>query len=272
MADEVATAPAPAPTPEPAPAPERQAPPERPTPDAAPPTPEPEAPAPSTEGTPAPKAETPDWRALLDTVDPKELLSHPRVGGIVGSRLEAERRRAIQEAEQAVEARQQDERLRALRKEDPEAYVREVEAQEQQRAQAGQVVSGIHARVLNLVATLPDEVKAPLSGKNYPGSYDEGVFAYTRDLMEAYAAHREKAAVAKAEQRWEKERREAIRKEILAEINGDEPAPDTTRGAAPTGGFRVPATMAEIRRLPDAEYRKHMKEIEAAVLSGAVRK
>lgn len=266
MAEEVATAPAP--TPEPAPAPEAPQPSAGPTPDAPAATPEPQASAPSTEGKAEPEAKAPDWREVIRGVDPKELLSDPRIGGIVGSRLEAERRRAIQEAE----ARQNDERLKALRREDPEAYVKEVEAQEQQRAQAGQVVSGIHARVLNLVATLPDEVKAPLSGKNYPGTYDEGVFAYTRDLMEAYAAHREKTAVAKAEQRWDKEKREAIRKEILAEINGDEPSPDTTRGSAPANGYKVPATMAEIRRLPDAEYRKHMKEIEAAVLSGAVRK
>src|SRR5690242_11303702 len=99
MADEPTPNQPPAPAQEPTPAPEPAPAPERPTPDAPASPPEPSTPAPSAEGKPDAPAPAKDWRALLDEVDPKELLSHPRVGGIVGSRLQAERERAAREAE-----------------------------------------------------------------------------------------------------------------------------------------------------------------------------
>ena len=271
MADEPTPQP-PAPAQEPSPAPERPAAPERPTPDApAAPDAEPSTPAPAAAGTPDATPAAKDWRALLDEVDPKELLSHPRVGGIVGSRLEAERRRAAQEAEQALAARQQDAELERLRTTDPESYAAEVGRRKEEAARAGQVLSGIHSRIATWASTLPPEVQQKVSGKTYPGTYEDGVLAYTREVTELLTEHRVGEAVEKARQKWEKERLPALRAEILAELNGGEPAPDTTRGAAPANGFKVPATLEELRRLPTSVYKAHSKEIDAAVLSGRVK-
>jgi hypothetical protein len=239
------------------------------TPPAESPTPAPPA---TTEGTPDAAPAAPDWRELVERIDPKELLQHPRIGGIVGSRLEAERRRAAQEAEAHVQARQQDEQLERLRRDDPQAYAEEVGRRRDESARQGQVLSGIHARIATWASTLPPEVQQRVSGKTYPGSYEDGVLAYTREVADLLTEHRVAEAVARERKRWETDVRAAIRKEVLAELNGGEPAPDTARGASPGGnGFKVPTTLEELRRLPSSVYKAHAKEIDAAVLSGRMK-
>jgi hypothetical protein len=246
-----------------------------PAPPAESPTPAPPASGPSgpeAEGTPDAAPAAPDWRELVERIDPKELLQHPRIGGIVGSRLEAERRRAAQEAEAHVQARQQDEQLERLRREDPTAYAEEVGRRRDESARQGQVLSGIHARIATWASTLPPEVQQRVSGKTYPGSYEDGVLAYTREVADLLTEHRVAEAVARERKQWEKDVRAAIRKEVLAEVNGGEPSPDTAGGGAPNGnGFRLPTTLAELQRLPQAVYKAHAKEIDAAVLSGRVK-
>lgn len=272
MADEPQREPTPQPPaqePPPAPAPQQVA--DAPTPPAPAPTPEPPAPAPSTEGAEAPKAEAPDWRELVAKVDPEELLKDRRIGGIVGARLAEERRRAAQEAEAQLQARQQDAELERLRRDDPQGYADEVGRRNEERARQGQLVSGIHSRIATWAATLPPEVQQKLSGKSYPGPYEDGVLAYTREVAELLTEHRVAGAVAKARKQWEKDERPAIRQEILAELNGGEPSPDTTRGGAPPNGFTVPTTWKEIDRLPKAVFKAHEKDITAAALSGRIK-
>lgn len=210
--------------------------------------PAPTSPQPTTPATEAPKesaantvSETPpapDWRTAIDSVDVKELLKHPRIAGTLGDLAQRRTREERAKWEAEVSERVEKARLDALRDNDPAQYVEEVKRLEAERQKAADSQAALFKdfdETLNeMFTTLPKRDQEELAGK----TFGEG-FAGRKAALKEFATRIAKAEAAdvssKDRAKWEKEREAAIRKELLAELNGKEPAPDTG-GGAPTPG------------------------------------
>lgn len=187
-----------------------------------------------------------DWRAVLDGVDPEELLKHPKIAGRLGDLAEKRARALREQVRREVEAEMEAQRLRKLRDEDPFAFAqadREREQQLVQQARQAEQGTAVLARVQQDLASyvtehFPKDVVEKLAGKTYPGDYGQGMAAYIRDLTEATRAHQEEAQ--------RKALEPAIRKQVLAELNGDT-SPEVAAGgtAAVSSG---PVTQQEWNR------------------------
>lgn len=194
-----------------------------------------------------------DWRTIIDTVDPSELRSHPRFQGVVGDAVDKAMRRwrADQEAEvsQRSAERARTEMLDLARK-DPEAfaerYLSDVQREDTMQRLAGlradtraefarmvgaafrdvpefaEFTADHHERLAKAVAGKPD---------------DEVVAAYNRAAVDLIAEIRaDKRATERVETFKKAElvkEREAIRKEVAAELLKESPKPDMSRGGRP---------------------------------------
>lgn len=162
--------------------------------------------------------------ALADA-DPDELLRDPRIEGRIGQVADKRARDLARQQRADAEA----ERLRTLRKTDPLGYVNEVDRQESEADQAVERTRSeqqLAERMLaplndHLQKTLPKEALSQLAGKQYSGStHGEALMAYVDDIVSVRLEHE----VSAARKKWEAEDRPALRKQVLAELNGGEDA------------------------------------------------
>ena len=219
-----------------------------------------EAPPETNAASPSPQTTTepasPAWWTALDSVDPKELLKHPKVAGTLGDLAQ---RRATEERKkwEADRARAEEEnRLRALRDNDPFKYVEEekrIEAESQkQAATQAQVYGDIDGMLNEMYVRLPEADQKELAGKAF-GEGIAGRKAALEEFSKRLARKEVTDVTAKERAKWEKDAREAIRKEVLAEVNGKEPAPDTGGGQSAPGAL----TVEEFNRnRGDAQWRR----------------
>lgn len=216
---------------------------------------QPEGTEPAREGTAAP-AETLDYRRWAESASPEEILAHRRIAGIVGQKAQEQaavqlasmRAQLAEEIRQEQADRAEDERLQQLRSIDPGAYLEErerVDSERKTRASAAQLatqrdsalVSGAHQRmqlgVKQLQDKLPAEIQREVASRSWPGTVEEGFSAYLNEVVRLSVEH----GVNSAKAGWEKVERPALRKQLLAELNGGEPRPDTGGGRGGPGGM-----------------------------------
>lgn len=196
----------------------------------------------------------------LANIDPKKILAHNKMAGIVGSKADELARKREQDNEarrQAEWAAKEQERLRQLRKDAPIEYIDEIEKQEAAAEQQKIADRQTDMLLWAQFQKLPQEIQTEFSGKQFPTRQDylDAVTdrladlraeAKTPTLLETERARwkteqeqsikdlsaKEKAA----RERWETEQREAIRKELLGQTVGSEPSPDAGAGNAPNRG------------------------------------
>ncbi len=190
---------------------------------------------------PEPKTYT-SWQDALKDADPEELLKHDVIAGRIGQvadkrarELAAAQKRTDDQRAQVEADRAENLRLRNLRTENPIAYANEMDRRdavsdtmaEEIRRQAA-VGADVQLELQKYVtANYPKEVVDSLAGKAYEGTLAQGVAQYYADLDKANHTHQ------RAE--WEKVERPALRKQILAELNGGEPSIDASAGGARAG-------------------------------------
>lgn len=182
------------------------------------------------------------WREALADADPEELLKDDRIAGRIGQVADKRARELAAEAKKADDLRRQQEldraeemRLRNLRVENPIEYAAEMERRdattdairEEARRQAA-LNADVTGELANYVReNFPREVVNSLAGKTYEGTYAQGVKQYFADLDKANREH--------LRAQWEKEERPALRKQILTELNGGEPAIESSASESRPG-------------------------------------
>lgn len=186
--------------------------------------------------------------AILKNVPLEELQKHPQISGWIGNMAQrVNREQAARAAAEEAQRQRQD----AWRRGD---YYRlgelEASTQEQlaQQAQLAQASEPFMQQVTQFQMTLPQDVQAEVSGKQYPS-----VAAYFEALHAAgvkYEADQRVAAELK-------KRQPALEKAELSATVGTEPVPEREGGPSP----RVrEITDAEIGRMTLAEYNEHFDE------------
>mgnify|MGYP001594445993 CR=1 FL=1 len=234
------------------------------------PTPETEAPgeevtAPAAAPASAPTApEMPDWTAALDKVDHKELRRHPKIAGLIGSAaqqaIDDYKRRETEAASHKTAKESEDELLKlfeenadAIKERYPRAHERFI-ALQKERVQAelagakAEIRRGAAAQIGQAYRDLPEWSEFTQTEQE---ELAKALVGKTEDqILPTFAA---KAADLVAERRAQKrfeawktkelgKEREALRKEVSAELLKGSPAPDLTRG-------RAVAPDAEARRV-----------------------
>lgn len=272
---------------------------ERPVEQTAPPAAPPSAPAapPAAEAQPIPEpaAAVPttaptDWEAILDTVDEKDLFSHKKLAGKIGTLAERQAKKIVDEAiarDRAERAAAEQERLdqaekarmAQLRDTDPVAFAEESRKREEAEARKSATYSELVAIAQAEYNDLPDDLKAKFSGKNYPAG-SAGVRQFLKEARAEVAAfeagQREQSLRAEFDEKLEKEvakrlkdERPAIRKEVLAELNGGRPAPDTGATASNGTGLLTQEEFDRNRKVP-GWVRANMDRVTKAMAEGRV--
>lgn len=226
-----------------------------------------EAPVEAAESLPAEQAaEAPDAEAtanarrkILSETEPDEMLKeNPKLkrylDGKAGQLADAM-------AEKRLEKRLQEREIESLEKQERElrgtdawkaAELRD-QVEEKRRAldardrdvasTPDEVLRSINLSVSQAHEALPEPVRRKLSGKTYPGSYQEGLAAYFQDVVAESVAHEK--------QRWEREEMPAREKAWRARINGGEPSPEI--GGGYPSGVKV-VTPADVEKMSLSEY------------------
>ncbi len=218
--------------------------------------------APAQEATPTPEAEapiaqTPSWKDEISKVDPKELRSHERVAGIIGSEVQKAvqnyERSKLDELNQRARKTQEDDMIR-LAKENPE-YVKEhypgfyeiATQTEKRRAMdevqglKGQAVSEFAEQVGRAIQDLPewgertqeewDDIAKELVGK----TDNEVMAVFNKKVIDLVAKKRTAKAIEDFKTKELPKEREAIRLEIMAEQLKNSESPDTTKPKSQPG-------------------------------------
>lgn len=164
-----------------------------------------------------------------------------------------------------------DARLAHLKRTNPAAYVQEIDRIEAQRRADGQRnnaavehLTRTYAEAKDLIgqrlAALPANIRQAIveaipEDKQYDGSFSQGLSAYFDDVLQSAVKAAREDAVKNEVSKALKAERDALRKEILAELNGTEDSLDLAAGepTANTGGdilarYNSPSTTAAERR------------------------
>lgn len=202
------------------------------------------APAPATEAAAAPAVEPPAdpdeafWQRVAG-LDPEELARRNRkLANKVGNDARALAERWQKEQQETARTRQLFEA--AARGDDgtlAQLVKPQILQQQQQLTQEASLVPGGYAyqAVADFQGTLPEPVQAQLRGNAYEGATNRERFvAYLQDVAARLAEHRAQERIEKARQQWEQDVLPALQKKALAELRGQEPAPDLD-GGAPAG-------------------------------------
>lgn len=206
-----------------------------------------------------------EWKAKLDAGDAdllKELLSHPKLAGHIGTLAD---RIAAKKADDAAQAAREAELDRAAQ-EDPDNPL----AQERLRARQTELqqLSEHTARlgaftaaqqgVADFIASLPADARTEIAklapeGKAYgqPGDLKSALSAYMADVV-AGAVAADRAAQRAA---WEKEVLPGLRKEVQAELMTADRAPDLGVGAT-TASSAAGLTPERVASMSAAEFNK----------------
>ena len=224
-------------------------------------------------------ATTPDLATLLDTIDPETLTKHPRVAGILGSRIDQaiRRRQAETDAEARAKAEaEQDEDLSRLLDENDETLserypkarerLQALRAQRSEEATArriGESVNEFATRIGQHYARLPewseivgDPARLARLEQAVKAQTDQvaavGAFAEVATDLVA-EARAEKKAKARVDQEVEAARK-AERQAVQAEALSNTPASGTKK---PTG---VPSKLAQIRAMTPQQIEEYWKK------------
>jgi hypothetical protein len=236
-----------------------------------------EAPATAAPVVEAPVAPTPSWKDEISKVDPKELRSHERVAGIIGSEVQKAvqnyERSKLDELNQRARKTQEDDMIR-LANENPE-YVKEHYpgfyeiATQTEKRRAMDEVQGLKGQAVNEFATqvgraiqdLPewgertqeewDDIAKELVGK----SDNEVMSVFNRKVIDLVAKKRTAKAIEDFKAKELPKERAAIRLEIMAEQLKQSDSPDTTRPKSQPGKVN-PADM------PQADFDKYWETLK----------
>lgn len=192
---------------------------------------------------------SPEWARYLETAPTDELKKHPKIAGLVGDLADKAWRKKQAEHDDAARSRAQAEAEAALERladEDPEAFAARFKSDKERerairqfqslrndtRAEFANAVGSAyrdapgwddvdHAKLMQAVAGKPD---------------DEVIVAFHKEAMRQLTEINSKKSAKALYEEWrEKElpkEREALRKEIAAEMLKKEPKPGLTRGKA----------------------------------------
>lgn len=234
---------------------------------------------PPADAQPAGETESPkaaDWRENLSSVDPDELLRHPRVAGIVGSRIDqAIRRREEQirtEERRKIEVAREEEFVR-LARENPETlrekypgvlqWVEErqtARAREAEEERAKSIRESYNRQLAESYQRVPEwaEFKQEdvdrISKAMIDVPDDQAIGAFNSVVADIITEKRaEKKAEAKLAARLEQER-QAIRQEERARALSNEDGPDVKR---PLG--RQPKV--DVRKMDEAQFDKWWESV-----------
>ncbi len=214
-----------------------------------------EQPLPETpQETPSVTPEPLDWRAALETADPKEVAKHPLVSGIAGTLAERQAQKAIQKAlaerdaadaakakaaaDQATAEAERQRQLQLARDEPYKLADEFIQRDSQTRADEARQQAEVAMLRQNAEKLIRDfgldenDIK-PIQGKTWPGTPFEGYNAFVKELSDIALHKGAQAAVDKHMTDWKAKIEEATRAAVLAETNGQEPAPDVSAGKAP---------------------------------------
>lgn len=163
---------------------------------------------------------------LTANLTPEELVSDNRIGGLVGDR-------AVKRAQQIIDARDADvreaQKVEAAQRGDlytlGELTAPEVLMRLRQDADA-RAMEPLMEGVKVFQSRLPAEVQAEVAGRTWPGTPSEGLAAY----MEAVTQSAIKHGLMPEVEREIKRRDPMLRKQVLTEAHGEEPAPELLNG------------------------------------------
>lgn len=200
-------------------------------------------------------ASSPAERHYLDTADANEIRNHPRFQGILGEavdkavkRWEAKQQEAV--SRQALERAEKE--LEELARRDPEAFSERF-LSDKERERLGRQLESLKQDARGEIArhvgqsfhALPEwasftDADHERLAKAVAGKPDDEVIAaYNRTALDIVAEKRIAAKVAEGIESFKKselaKEREALRKEIAAELLKTGPKPDMTRGGRPAG-------------------------------------
>lgn len=205
----------------------------------------------------------------LKGLKPDEVVKlHPGMDGKVGELADRLFRTKTPELQQLwqkqQEAAREEAELARLKETDPLRWAEKMaEREDRRKAQEGQqrlaaqvrdsIIGEAQAVVERFAQSLPAPVLAEVAQKQarYQGQpWHQGFQAWLGDLVESLRAY--------DRSQWEREARPAIRKEVLAEINGGKPVPEL-EGGRPIPGARV-ITDAEVEAMSLEEYDRYFDE------------
>jgi hypothetical protein len=200
------------------------------------------------EGTSAPAVDTAsEWQKHLESANPEDLRRHPKVAGLVGDMVDKAMRRwrAEQDAEVSQRAAQQAEHhLLTLAKEDPEAFAERFLTDKQRETtlrQINRLREDTRAEFAHSIGRAYqdapgwDEIDHEALAKAIANKPDDEVIPAfhkeaMRQLLDLNASRKAKAEFETWKEKELAKEREAIRKEVAADLLKKGPRPDMTRG------------------------------------------
>lgn len=187
---------------------------------------------------------------------------HPKVGGIVGSILDQERRKAADQAARQAE--------NALLAKDEGPYAQYVKQQRQAEDQARAYGwDEFDALAEERVQALPDGLREKIAGKFYPGTAGAARKAFMTELIDLERQAAVDSTVKPTIEKATKEAFEAGRKAALADMAAGERSPALGRGDA-TAPVLDQTEWSQHRG--DSDWRRaNRSRINEAVASGRIK-
>jgi hypothetical protein len=220
---------------------------------------------------PAPVAETPTWQQELDKVDAKTLRSHPRIAGIVGSAIQADRQRDQEERERKGREETEQELLKFseenadyIKDKYPRAYEHLMGLQQERARRELETVGSktVHqlaseiGRAMNDVPEWKELTEADHQklAEAVVGRPDAEVIAiFNRVAIDLLAERRAEKKHATWKEKELAKEREAARQEEAAKLLKGSEAPDTTPSKGQPAGVNI-------NGMSDAEFDDYWKK------------
>lgn len=212
---------------------------------------------PTTDAAPSQPAVTPTWRDELDKADPKEIVQHSRVAGIIGSHvqkaIEVERQRIAHDEGQRA-ARKAEEELQELAQNDPVTFA-EKWLTDAQRRQMQDQLSNLRSSTRSEFATavgraftdvpewreLNEADHEALARAIIGKSEDEVIPLFNRHALDLVATKRAQRLLADWKAKDLEKERAAIHQEEAAKLLGGSEAPDMARPKGMPSGVNIKA-------------------------------
>lgn len=211
-----------------------------------------------------------DWKGWADTVKPEDLLSHNRVAGIIGSAVQTMVQRQLEHKEAERKAQEKLEERRRLRREDPVRYAELDEAEEAAQAAVIDAQQSADRAIFAFQSSLPESVQAKLRGKTYPGTREQGLQAYMNEVSMLMADHLAEQKVHEFQERWETERKPALEKELLGQVNGNGAASPTVHSNGEAGSGAIDQSVFDENRGVPGWLRANKKAVHDAIAAGRI--
>jgi len=250
--------------------------------------------------------QTVKWQEMVANVDPTEVLEYlgqskkldqdtinksRTFAGIVGSVAERVAAKKVQEQTERLLQEQEQRELKKLREEDPHLFAQkhaELEQkraeQEKQRQEFENLVRGnlstVQESIAQFAEVLPEDVRNKFAGKQYEGSYFDGVAQYLREVSaetDRYLKNMNKSVTEMVKTELSKmlpSVRESVRKELAGERDANEPPIDDGNATQDNEGGNtefITQVVWEANR-SNKDWRKANRElINKSLRSGQIR-